>query len=83
MKDEHFDRLERALVEHGNQLGGNLVHLKRFLEAQRKAQETFLREQQETTNKMQRDSVIATRWAAGAATAAAAAAIAPFMEKLL
>lgn len=71
MTDDQFDRLERAVVEHGNQLGHNLVHLKRFNAAQNERQEELLRELQKTNDAMQKQALKATQFAAGATGAAA------------
>lgn len=83
MDEKQFDRLERVLVEHGNQLGHNLVHLKKFLDGQRTAQEAFLAEQQAASDRLLQKSVNATRFAAAAAFLAAIAAFAPIVSKCL
>jgi hypothetical protein len=76
MIDEQVDRLVKAVNEHGDQLGGNLVHLKRFLDAQRKAQQKFLAEQRDASDKAQMRASRAAMFSAVAAVIAACAAIA-------
>jgi len=72
MSDEH-ELIARTIREHGDQIGGNLVHLKRFLQAEREAQQAFLAEQREASDRAQgRSEVIA--WLAAAATLFAAIA---------
>lgn len=66
----------KAVNEHGDQLGGNLVHLKKFLDAQREAQQKFLAEQREASDKAQRMASIAAIFSAVAAGIAAYAAVA-------
>lgn len=75
MTDEQFDRLEAAITEHGNQLGVNLVHLKRFVDEQRVAQETFWADQHAANEEHQQAMLNASRWSAFAATAAAVTAL--------
>lgn len=75
MTDEQFDRLERAIVEHGNQLGTNLAYLKRFLDDQRQAQEYFWADQHAAMEKHQDKMLAAARWSAAAATAAVVATL--------
>lgn len=72
MSEEH-ELIARTIREHGDQLGGNLVHLKRFLEAQREAQQAFLAEQREASDRAQGKSVLVA-WLAMVATMFAAIA---------
>jgi hypothetical protein len=81
--DEQVTRLVDAVREHGNQFGGNLVHLKRFMERLQNEQQQFLAEQraasdaaQEKANQTARSSAIAARGAAIAAVVAAIAGVA-------
>ena len=76
MTDEQVDRLAVAIVEHGNQLGHNMVHLKRFLDAKQSEQHAFLEEQRLASDKAQEKAHRTARWSAAAAGLAAAAAIA-------
>lgn len=75
MTDDQVDRLAKAISEHGNQLGGNLVHLKRFLDAQREAQQKFLAEQRDASDKAQIRASQAAIFSAVAAGIAACATI--------
>lgn len=47
MTDDQIKRLVNAIGGHGDQLGGNLVFLKAFLQKERQEQEAFLAKQQE------------------------------------
>ena len=76
MTDDQVERLAKAVNEHGNQLGGNLVYLKKFMDAQREAQQKFLTEQREASDKAQRMASIAAIFSAVAAGIAAYAAVA-------
>lgn len=71
MRDEQADRLIEAVVEHGNQLGRNMVHLKRFSEKQNEDQEGFLADLQSQNSELQKQAVRATQFAAGAAIVSA------------
>lgn len=75
MADKDNERLVEAIGAHGDQLGGNLVHLKRFLERLQREQHAFLAEQRAASDKAQRVANWTAIWAAIAATAAAVAAI--------
>lgn len=83
MTDDKADKLTSAVVEHGNQLSQNLMYFKKFTEAQNRKQEAFLAKLQSENDKLQKQSVNAARWAAGAATAAALAALAPIVGSFL
>lgn len=76
MIDDQVERIVKAVNEHGDQLGGNLVHLKRFLDAQREAQQKFLAEQRDASDKAQMKASRAAMFSAVAAGIAACAAIA-------
>lgn len=69
------DLLGKAIAEHGNQLGENIVHLKRFLERLQNEQHDFLAEQRKITEKAQKSANTAAIFSAVAAVAAAVAAI--------
>ncbi len=71
LRDEQADRLIEAVVRHGNQLGNNLVHMKRFTKKQSEDQETFLAELQSQNSDLQKQAVRATQLAAGAAIVSA------------
>lgn len=74
MTGQENDPIAEAIIGHGNQLGGNLVHLKNFLQAERKAQETFLAEQREASDRAQEKAHRTAKWAMLATFFAAAAA---------
>ena len=76
MTDEQLERLVTALAAHGDQLGGNLVLLKKFLAAQEEEQRKFLAEQREASDRAQAKANWTAIFAAIAAGAAAVAAIA-------
>lgn len=75
MTDDQIERLAKAVYDHGDQLGSNLVHLKRFMGAQREAQEKFLAEQREASDKAQKMASHAAIFSAVAAGIAACATI--------
>ena len=75
MTDAQFDRLVNALQGHGDQIGGNLVHLKRFLERLQQQDQTFLAEQRAASERAQDKAHRTSMFAAIAAGAAALAAI--------
>jgi predicted negative regulator of RcsB-dependent stress response len=75
MKDEKLDQLIEAVGAHGDQLGGNFVHLKRFLERLQTEQLTFLAEQRLASDQAQQKAYRAAFWSAVAAGAAALAAL--------
>jgi hypothetical protein len=77
MTNEQFERLVSAVQTHGDQLGGNLVHLKRFLERLQQDEQAFLAEQRAASDKAQDK---AHRTAIFSAIAAAAAAIAALLQ---
>ncbi|WP_309623372.1 hypothetical protein [Novosphingobium sp.] len=77
MTDEQFERLVNAVQVHGDQLGGNLVHLKRFLERLKQDEQSFLAEQRAASDRAQDK---AHRTAIFSAIAAAAAAIAAIFQ---
>lgn len=67
------DPIALAIREHGNSLGTNLVYLKRFLQAERRAQQEFLAEQRQASDRAQGKSE-RIAWLALGATAFAAIA---------
>ena len=75
LTDKQANQLADAIGAHGDQLGGNLVQQKKFLDAQRQAQEQFLREQSSASDKLQIRATRAAVWSAVAAIAAAVAAV--------
>jgi ABC-type transporter Mla subunit MlaD len=74
MKQEQSDSVVEAILAHGDQLGGNLVHLKRFLQRLQNEQRDFLREQRLASDVAQTTANRSARWSAMAAVAAALAA---------
>lgn len=72
MSSDH-ELIAKAIAAHGDQLGGNIVHLKRFLQGQREAQEAFLAEQRQASDRAQ-DKAHRTATLAMIATALAAVA---------
>lgn len=72
--DDQIDRIVEAVVGHGNQLGGNLVHLKRFLERLQQEQHQFLAEQRAASDAAQKKAHWTAVFSAIAAGAAALAA---------
>jgi hypothetical protein len=72
---EEQETVAGAIREHGNQMGTNLVFLKKFLEGQRQLQEDFLRAQSSASEKLQVRATRAAVWSAVAAIAAAVAAV--------
>jgi hypothetical protein len=81
--DDQVERLVAAAAEHGNQLGGNLVALKHFLNAQRDKQQAFLAEQRTASDKAQQKAYRAAFWSAVAAGAAALAGIAQVVVAII
>ena len=77
MTDEQIKRLVEAVGFHGDQLGGNLVHLKRFLERLQSEEQVFLAEQRAASDAAQQK---AHRTAFFAAIAAGASAIAALLQ---
>lgn len=75
MTDEQLERLAQALAAHGDQLGGNLVLLKKFLAAREEEQRKFLAEQREASDRAQAKANWTAIFAAIAAGAAAVAAL--------
>jgi hypothetical protein len=75
VNDEQLRRLTESIGSHGDQLGGNLVHLKRFLAKQQEEQHKFLAEQRAASDTSQRAANRAAFWSAFAATIVALAAI--------
>ena len=75
MNESEPESIANAVREHGNQLGNNLAHLKRFLKAQREEQQAFLSEQRELSDKALGKATAAAIWSAVAAGAAALATI--------
>ena len=75
MNDNQIERLAKAIYDHGDQLGSNLVLLKKFMDAQRDAQQNFPAEQREASDKAQRAATTAAIFSAVAAGIAAYAAI--------
>lgn len=74
MTDEQLNRLVEAVHAHGDQLGGNLVYLKAFLERLRQDDRTFLAEQRAASEAAQSRAhwtAIFSAFAAGAAAVAA------------
>lgn len=69
------ERIAKAIEAHGDQLGGNLVHLKRFLDAKQIEQQEFLEQQRLASEAAQGRAHRAALWSALAAGAAAIAAI--------
>lgn len=74
MTDQKTDPIAEAIGEHGDQIGRNLAKLKGFLQAERKAQEKFLAEQREASDRAQEKAHRTARWAMLATFFAAAAA---------
>ena len=74
MAEDETGRFVRALETHGDQLGNNLVHLKRFLKGLQEEQQSFIAEQREASDAAQKKSYRAAFWSAVAAGAAALAA---------
>lgn len=74
MTDQEVDPIAEAIGEHGDQLGRNLAKLKGFLQAEREAQEKFLAEQREASDRAQEKAHRTARWAMLATFFAAAAA---------
>ena len=70
-----LDRLVKAIEGHGDQLGGNLVYLKVFLQKQQNEQQAFMAEQREASDRAQATAHRAALFSAIAAGAAAIAAI--------
>lgn len=77
MTDEQMNRLVEAVHSHGDQLGGNLVHLKRFFERLQNEEQAFLAEQRAASDAAQNR---AHRTAMFSAIAAGAAAIAALLQ---
>ena len=75
MTDEQIERLAKVVYDHGDQLGSNLVHLKRFLGAQQEAQQKFLAEQREASDRAQHKASQSAFWSAVAAGIAAIATV--------
>jgi hypothetical protein len=75
MADEQLDRPVEAVHSHGDQLGGNLVHLKRFLERLQNEEQTFLAEQRAASDAAQKSAHRTEMFSAVAAGAAAMAAL--------
>lgn len=75
MNDEQSEKLIQTIAGHGDQLGGNLVHLKQFLGGQEAEQRKFLAEQREASDRAQEKANRTAVWAAVAAVAAAVATI--------
>lgn len=74
MTEDETGRLARAVESHGEQLGNNLVHLKRFLKGLQDEQQSFITQQREASDAAQKKSHRAAFWSAVAAVAAAFAA---------
>jgi hypothetical protein len=72
--EDELNKLANAIIEHGNQLGINLVHFKGFLERLQGDQQTFLSELQAASDRTQRRASRAAVASAIAAIFAAAAA---------
>jgi hypothetical protein len=75
MTDEQVKFLVAAVAGHGDQLGGNLVHLKRFTERLQQEQQMFLAEQRTASDAAQKKAHWSAIFSAIAAGAAAIAAI--------
>jgi ABC-type transporter Mla subunit MlaD len=75
MEYDQNQSIAASIDRHGNQLGVNLVHLKKFLDSLQKQQHDFLSNVQEASQKAQQESHQTARWAMFAAIAAAVAAI--------
>ena len=75
MNDEQAKLLIHAVQGHGDQLGDNLVLLKRFMQGLQKDQQQFLAEQRAASDTAQTRANRAALWSAVAAIAAALAAI--------
>jgi hypothetical protein len=72
--DEQANKVADAIGGHGNDMGRNLVHLKRFLADQQVQQQKFFSQLQAASDKAQRKAALAALWSAIAAGAAAIAA---------
>ncbi len=77
MTNEQLNRLIESVQAHGDQLGRNLVHLKRFSERLQQEEQVFLAEQRAASDAAQST---AHRTAAFSAIAAGAAAIAALFQ---
>ena len=71
LNEEHSASLIKSVQEHGDQLGGNLVHLKNFLDRLQKEQQVFLADQRAASDKAQTTAQRAAIFSAIAAIAAA------------
>ena len=71
LNEEHSASLIKSVQEHGNQLGGNLAHLKNFLDRLQKEQQTFLADQTAAIDQAQTTAKRAAIFSAIAAIAAA------------
>lgn len=85
MTEDQSEKLVNAIIGHGNSVGGNLVHLKSFLQGRQEDQQafldklqqdqqTFLTQQREASDKAQATAHRAAQLSALAAVAAAVAA---------
>jgi hypothetical protein len=83
VNDDQIERLVGAAATHGDQLAGNLVHLKRFLERKQEEQQAFLAEQRALSDKAQDKAHRTAMWSAIAAGAAAVAAIIQAVDAVL
>jgi 2,4-dienoyl-CoA reductase-like NADH-dependent reductase (Old Yellow Enzyme family) len=75
MTDEQLKQITEAIHGHGDQLAGNLVHLKRFTERLQQEQQTFLAEQRTASDAAQTKAHWSAIFSAIAAGGAAIAAI--------